>query len=139
MESEISRLKSEIASFKSDIVQLEKENYSLQTSFSHLSTQNLNLRTFKENLKKTLNSCQTTKSPSPVLYTPDKTIDGKEFFKEARLRLSYENFAIFLGYVKKLNDKLITKERALFELKDVFEEENEDLFEKFCALILRRV
>ena len=143
IEEEISRLKNEISSFNLEIENLEEENRILEDSFNQVTMQNHKLRSFKETLKNSLYSNSDTptlqlKSTSPSVFQTERPIDGKNFFKEARLRLSYENFSVFLGYVKKLNDKQITRERALLELKDIFGDEHEDLFEDFSALILRK-
>ena len=140
-ESELYKLKKELASTESKITVLEKENERLQKTLATHLSQNQKLRSFKENLKKTLNPSESlSRIPSTyTVFSPStESIDGKNFFKEARNRLSYETFAIFLGYVKRLNDKTITKEKALEELQIVFGAENCDLHEDFSSLLLRK-
>lgn len=140
VESEIIKLKKELAASESKILILEKENENLTQTLQIHQSKNSKLRSFKENLKKSLSSESISRIPSKFsVFSPKSgSIDGKNFFKDARTRLSYESFALFLGYVKKLNDKAITKERALAELQIVFGEENSDLHEDFSNLLLRR-
>lgn len=140
-ESEIFKLKKEIASAESRISVLEKENENLVQTFSSLVSQNQKLKNFKESLKKSLYSSENiSRIPAKFsVFSPNSdSVDGKNFFKDARSRLSYETFAVFLNYVKRLNDKTITKEKALVELEAVFGPENSDLHEDFSSLLLRK-
>lgn len=140
-EAEIYKLKKELISTEGKIMVLEKENESLQKTLSTHMSQNQKLKSFKESLKKTLCSSESI-SRIPTKYTvfsPNTgSLDGKNFFKDARNRLSYETFAVFLGYVKRLNDKTISKEKALEELQIVFGVENSDLHDDFSSLLLRK-
>jgi hypothetical protein len=141
IESELIKIKKDLASNESKILSLEKENENLTQTLAVQQAKNMKLRTFKENLKKSLSSSESF-SRIPVKYSvfspKSGSVDGKNFFKDARNRLSYETFALFLSYVKKLNDKAISKERALVELQSVFGDENSDLHEDFTNLLLRK-
>ncbi|KAK9182432.1 hypothetical protein WN944_025576 [Citrus x changshan-huyou] len=66
-------------------------------------------------------------------------VDGKEFFRQVRNRLSYEQFAIFLANVKELNAHKQTKEETLRKTDEVFGPENKDLYTIFEGLITRNV
>ena len=57
---------------------------------------------------------------SPVGSPRNKYVDGKKFFAEARSRLSYEKFTKFLSYVKRINEKSISKDRAMVEVSEIF-------------------
>lgn len=142
IESEISRLKKETMLNENKILILEEENEKLEVQLFQMQNSISKLKTFKENLKKTLSfpdsydrNFKKTSVSSP---SSRSSINGKNFFREARLKLSYEIFSVFLGYVKKLNDKTITKEKALSELKDIFGPENSELYEDFTCLLLRK-
>ncbi|KAL9407916.1 hypothetical protein AB3S75_046454 [Citrus x aurantiifolia] len=66
-------------------------------------------------------------------------VDGKEFFRQVRNRLSYEQFATFLANVKELNAHKQTKEETLRKTDEVFGPENKDLYTIFEGLITRNV
>jgi predicted RNase H-like nuclease (RuvC/YqgF family) len=147
LDFEISKMKEEVNSFTEKIEKLEKENENLEEYLTEILDQNEKLKFFKESLKNSLKSTDSYKTSTPRFIKSinsdsssnlEKTLNGKNFFKEARIRLSYETFSVFLSYVKKLNDKGISKEKALFELKDIFGEENADLHESFCCLLLHK-
>ncbi|KAJ9556004.1 hypothetical protein OSB04_010618 [Centaurea solstitialis] len=64
-------------------------------------------------------------------------VDGKEFFRQVRGRLSYEQFGAFLANVKELNSHKQTKEDTLQKADDIFGPENKDLYVIFEGLITR--
>jgi len=69
-------------------------------------------------------------APSPV-------IDGKQFFRAARSRLSYEAFNLFLASIKRLNNQSQTREETLDEASRIFGTELQDLYKDFEALLNR--
>jgi len=69
-------------------------------------------------------------SPSPVL-------DGKAFFRQARSRLSYEAFNLFLTSIKRLNNQQQTREETLDEARRIFGPELQDLYLDFETLLNR--
>merc|ERR1712003_248554 len=55
-------------------------------------------------------------------------IDGKQFFRAARSRLSYEAFNLFLASIKRLNSQAQTREETLDEARRIFGTEQQDLY-----------
>ncbi|KAH0992834.1 hypothetical protein GBA52_004317 [Prunus armeniaca] len=66
-------------------------------------------------------------------------VDGKEFFRQVRSRLSYEQFGAFLANVKELNGHKQTKEETLQKADEIFGPDNKDLYAIFEGLINRNV
>ncbi|XP_057771884.1 uncharacterized protein At4g15545 [Salvia miltiorrhiza] len=66
-------------------------------------------------------------------------VDGKEFFRQVRSRLSYEQFSAFLANVKELNSHKQTKEETLRKADEIFGPDNKDLYAIFEGLITRNV
>lgn len=66
-------------------------------------------------------------------------VDGKDFFKQARSRLEYEQFAEFLTNIKELNAGKQTREETLERAHDIFGTGNNDLYESFQALLSRHL
>ena len=64
-------------------------------------------------------------------------IDGKDFFRAARLRLTYEQFNSFLTSIKRLNDHAQNREETLAQAQQIFGEENQDLFTSFRSLLTK--
>lgn len=64
-------------------------------------------------------------------------VDGKEFFRQARSRLSYEQFAAFLANIKELNAHRQSREETLRKADEIFGAENKDLFMSFQGLLSR--
>jgi len=62
-------------------------------------------------------------------------IDGKAFFRQARSRLSHENFNQFLASIKRLNNQQQTREETLNEARAMFGPENNDLYVNFENLL----
>merc|ERR1712166_922254 len=54
-------------------------------------------------------------------------VDGKEFFKKARHRLSFQQFNEFLANIKKLNSHLQTRDETLAKADDILGPDNQDL------------
>ncbi|KAF2287769.1 hypothetical protein GH714_002646 [Hevea brasiliensis] len=63
-------------------------------------------------------------------------VDGKEFFRQVRVRLSYEQFGAFLANVKELNSHKQTKEETLRKADEIFGPDNKDLYAIFEGLII---
>lgn len=66
-------------------------------------------------------------------------IDGKEFFRQARSRLSYEQFSAFLANVKELNAQKQSREETLRKAEDIFGTDNKDLYLLFQGLLNRSI
>ena len=57
-------------------------------------------------------------------------VDGKEFFRNARSRLGYDDFSQFLQNIKELNAGRQTREETLKKAQDIFKSQNADLYSK---------
>ncbi|KAF5452421.1 hypothetical protein F2P56_027421 [Juglans regia] len=66
-------------------------------------------------------------------------VDGKEFFRQVRIRVSYEQFGAFLANVKELNAHKQTKEETLLKADEIFGPDNKDLYKIFEGLVTRNV
>ncbi|KAL6610200.1 hypothetical protein ACP70R_040169 [Stipagrostis hirtigluma subsp. patula] len=66
-------------------------------------------------------------------------VDGKEFFRQVRNRLSYEQFSAFLANVKELNAQKQTREDTLRKADEIFGPENKDMYTIFESLITRNL
>ncbi|XP_064982978.1 uncharacterized protein At4g15545-like isoform X2 [Musa acuminata AAA Group] len=64
-------------------------------------------------------------------------VDGKEFFRQARSRLSYEQFGAFLANIKELNAHRQSREETLRKADEIFGTENKDLYLSFQGLLNR--
>ncbi|KAF5781421.1 hypothetical protein HanRHA438_Chr11g0496281 [Helianthus annuus] len=64
-------------------------------------------------------------------------IDGKEVFRQARSRLSYEQFSAFLANIKELNSQKQSREETLRKAEEIFGSDNKDLYLSFQALLNR--
>ncbi|XP_030528115.1 uncharacterized protein At4g15545-like isoform X1 [Rhodamnia argentea] len=80
-------------------------------------------------------------SPPRGRSLPGRTprIDGKEFFRQARTRLSYEQFSAFLANIKELNAQKQTREETLRKAEEIFGTDNKDLYLSFQGLLNRNV
>ena len=80
----------------------------------------------------------------------DTRSDGRDFFRTARQRLSYERFNTFLTNIKRLNNREQTRcvhmcsytnaycrDETLRAARSIFGIEGEDLYQQFCALLNR--
>ncbi|XP_072989259.1 uncharacterized protein At4g15545 isoform X1 [Typha latifolia] len=66
-------------------------------------------------------------------------IDGKEFFRQARSRLSYEQFGAFLANIKELNAHRQSREETLKKAEEIFGSDNKDLYLSFQRLLNRNL
>ncbi|KAK8643646.1 hypothetical protein V6N13_012929 [Hibiscus sabdariffa] len=66
-------------------------------------------------------------------------IDGKEFFRRVRSRLSYEQFSAFLANIKELNAQKQTREDTLRKSEEIFGTDNKDVFLSFQGLLNRNI
>ncbi|KAL6562440.1 hypothetical protein OROGR_003447 [Orobanche gracilis] len=78
-------------------------------------------------------------SPPKGRLHPGRTprIDGKEFFHQARSRLSLEQFSAFLANIKELNAQRQSREETLRKSQEIFGMENKDLYISFQGLLNR--
>lgn len=82
----------------------------------------------------------TMTSPFDAGSQPGRTrVDGKEFFRQVRSRLSYEQFSSFLANVKELNSHKQTREETLRKAEEIFGADNRDLYTIFEGLIARNL
>uniref|UniRef100_A0A0E0L2E9 At4g15545-like C-terminal domain-containing protein n=1 Tax=Oryza punctata TaxID=4537 RepID=A0A0E0L2E9_ORYPU len=72
-------------------------------------------------------------------HTGRTRVDGKEFFRQVRNRLSYEQFSAFLANVKELNSHKQTREDTLRKADGIFGPDNKDLYTIFEGLITRNI
>jgi len=66
-------------------------------------------------------------------------VDGKEFFRQARARLGYEEFSQFLQNIKELNAGRQSREDTLHKAEEIFGAGNADLFRSFESLLSRHL
>jgi hypothetical protein len=66
-------------------------------------------------------------------------VDGKEFFRQARARLSYENFSQFLQNIKELNAHKQTRQETLSRAAEIFGDHNSDLYHTFETLLVKHL
>ncbi|XP_059444297.1 uncharacterized protein At4g15545-like [Corylus avellana] len=80
-------------------------------------------------------------SPPRGRPQPGRTprIDGKEFFRQARSRLSYEQFSAFLANIKELNAQKQNREETLRKAEQIFGTDNKDLYLSFQGLLNRNI
>ncbi|XP_042517811.1 uncharacterized protein At4g15545-like isoform X2 [Macadamia integrifolia] len=78
-------------------------------------------------------------SSAGISQTGQTRVDGKEFFRQVRTRLSYEQFSAFLANVKELNSHKQTREETLRKADEIFGPDNKDLYNIFEGLITRNI
>ncbi|XP_038970412.1 uncharacterized protein At4g15545-like isoform X5 [Phoenix dactylifera] len=80
-------------------------------------------------------------SPPRGRFMPGRTprIDGKEFFRHVRSRLSYEQFGAFLANIKELNAHRQSREETLKKAEEIFGTDNKDLYLSFQGLLNRNL
>ncbi|OIS96736.1 PREDICTED: uncharacterized protein At4g15545-like [Nicotiana attenuata] len=80
-------------------------------------------------------------SPPRARAKPAQTprVDGKEFFRHARSRLSYEQFSAFLANIKELNAQKQSREETLKKAEEIFGTDNKDLYLSFQGMLNRGV
>ncbi|CAL0334647.1 unnamed protein product [Lupinus luteus] len=84
-------------------------------------------------------STASVSSTDTLSQTGRTRVDGKEFFRQVRSRLSNEQFGAFLANVKELNSHKQTKEETLQKVDEIFGAENKHLYAIFEGLITRNV
>ncbi|DBA79426.1 TPA: hypothetical protein ACH3X2_000066 [Trebouxia sp. C0005] len=77
-------------------------------------------------------------APTSAPASPTR-IDGKEFFRQARQRLSNDSFSLFLQAIKELNSGKKTREDTLHTANDIFGTSNGDLYSSFESLLSRHL
>lgn len=81
-------------------------------------------------------------APSSPLHSVAQAhvrMDGKEFFRQARSRLSFEQFSAFLANIKELNSHRQTREETLHKADEIFGSDNKDLYVIFDSLLHRHL
>lgn len=78
-----------------------------------------------------------TSPPQRRSYSGLSRIDGKEFFRQARTRLSYEQFGAFLANIKEFNAQKQSREDALSKAEEIFGTEHKDLYISFQNMLNR--
>ncbi|CAI5526542.1 unnamed protein product [Closterium sp. Naga37s-1] len=81
----------------------------------------------------------TAASPRSRTEARAPRVDGKEFFRRARNRLSYEQFSLFLANIKELNAHRKTREETLKKAEEIFGTENKDLYASSVTLLSRHL
>jgi len=76
-------------------------------------------------------------SPQRHSFTGRPRIDGKEFFRQARTRLSYEQFGAFLANIKEFNAQKQSREDTLSKAEEIFGVEHKDLYISFQNMLNR--
>eukprot|EP00798_Chlamydomonas_sp_ICE-L_P016561 gene16561-22790_t len=69
---------------------------------------------------------------------PPPVTDGKEFFRQARDRLSYEQFTQFLHNIKELNGGRQSRDNTLWKAREIFGSTNQDLYASLEGLLSRQ-
>jgi len=78
-----------------------------------------------------------TSPPQRRSFTGRPRIDGKEFFRQARTRLSYEQFGAFLANIKEFNAQKQSREDTLSKAEEIFGTEHNDLYISFQNMLSR--
>lgn len=78
-----------------------------------------------------------TSPPQRRSFTGRPRIDGKEFFRQARTRLSYEQFGAFLANIKEFNAQKQSREGTLSKAEEIFGTEHKDLYISFQNMLNR--
>ncbi|KAK3143712.1 hypothetical protein QOZ80_4AG0303980 [Eleusine coracana subsp. coracana] len=78
-----------------------------------------------------------TSPPQRHSYSGRPRIDGKEFFRQARTRLSYEQFGAFLANIKEFNAQKQSREDTLSKAEEIFGTEHKDLYISFQNMLNR--
>ncbi|AQK46148.1 OSJNBa0008M17.14-like protein [Zea mays] len=78
-----------------------------------------------------------TSPPQRRSFTGRPRIDGKEFFRQARTRLSYEQFGAFLANIKEFNAQKQSREDTLSKAEEIFGTEHNDLYISFQNMLNR--
>ncbi|WOL03194.1 hypothetical protein Cni_G11914 [Canna indica] len=78
---------------------------------------------------------------TPTAGTPTgrTRVDGKDFFRQVRSRLPYEQFSAFLSNVRELNAHKQSREETARKAGEIFGPDNKDLYTIFEGLITRNL
>ena len=148
LERHIAALRQDLRQAHNRISDLELSKEQLERQAHQMQTQHRHFEHLRSTLLETLGERDldgyrfSFKTGSPVSWNTGQSspvrreVSGKQFFAEAKARLSFENFSRFLAYVKQLNDKSIPKQQAIREVKAVFGQET-DLYSDFVYLLSR--
>jgi hypothetical protein len=68
-------------------------------------------------------------------HAAESDVDGKDFFRQARLRLTSEQFGDFLQNIKRLNEHHQGREETLDRAQQIFGADGHDLFVSFKSLL----
>ncbi|KAL6544621.1 hypothetical protein OROMI_023483 [Orobanche minor] len=106
---------------------------------------NASPRTQYEGWGGSLSSCFPSSQQSSTANSPPRgrplaaraRFDGKEFFRQARSRLSLEQFSAFLSDIKELNAQRQSREETLRRAEEIFGSDNKDLYISFQRLLNR--
>ena len=66
-------------------------------------------------------------------------VNGREFFRQARVALSHPLFEQFLLNIKELNAHRQTREETLRRARDIFGVEHQELYQTFEGLLNRHL
>eukprot|EP00252_Welwitschia_mirabilis_P005758 TRINITY_DN1633_c0_g1_i1.p1 TRINITY_DN1633_c0_g1~~TRINITY_DN1633_c0_g1_i1.p1 ORF type:complete len:175 (+),score=29.72 TRINITY_DN1633_c0_g1_i1:1036-1560(+) len=88
-------------------------------------------------LHSSLPSYHTTAPNSPPPSGRAPKADGKEFFRQVRSRLSFEQFTAFLANIKELNQHRQSREETLRKANELFGTENRDFYATLENLLSR--
>lgn len=76
---------------------------------------------------------------TPQMASPAATSkqeeEGKEFFRQAKNKLSWKQYNHLTAIIKKLNNRQQNKQETVAEAKKLFGAEHDDLFVAFSALL----
>ncbi|XAR67274.1 hypothetical protein NMG60_11001965 [Bertholletia excelsa] len=86
-------------------------------------------------------SQQSSAANSPPRSQPGRTLRvvGKELFRQARNRLTYEQFSAFLANVKEFNAQKQSREETLRKAEEIFGLANKDLYLSFQGLLSHKI
>ena len=155
LKRKIESVKNELEIANKRIEDLEEENSYLGSKVQGLQKDNSKLESIKAKLVNALQDSTETADLKEDFFSPasttspksafsekvsvsqvsNKYVHGKQFFSQARLKLSYEKFNSFLYYIKKLNDKSMSRERVIEEVREIFGNQNWELYRDFITLI----
>ena len=135
--AELNKVRAEHGDCKKRISMLDERNQVLKDQIREMYIENSKLENFKSKLIDSLRDEEEFRSQSRSPRFVSIEDQGREFFTQAKIRLCYEVFTTFSGYVKQLNDKTIDKSQALYEIRELFGTENSDLYEMFSSLLSR--
>ncbi|CAL5069955.1 unnamed protein product [Urochloa decumbens] len=140
----LARNLSKLEAFKKQLMKSLSEDNLLQlseTGQDHDAEDNLTARvpSWKDEVSSSHSSSgassRSTKSEST--YGGRPRIDGKEFFRQARTRLSYEQFGAFLANIKEFNAQKQSREDTLSKAEEIFGAEHKDLYISFQNMLNR--